>query len=293
MCFGSDPCVYTIKHTDVEGYNERRMEGDSSKGENRTSGSLVYYRKYLEMDSHDDTVHTGVRLSRPANPDKQSVPGKVLFRVVCEAPCWATSSRRYEAPIQIGVGRAGPILYEAQPSPRSAKRLSQWTLRRMNSSMQTSGRLEDLEETVVSFLSPYRDIPFQVYTAQDTKIKMGALMLAEWRKEAATSRDSFFIPLFLSSPMSSLSTEYKDQEHEVAKFDAADGFGALHVDTRPFGTPFQSGQRDAIDIAYLIAIFETAHAMRDELASGGRGRRDEHGRLALAKRNTLAKAFSR
>lgn len=65
------------------------------------------------------------------------------------------------------------------------------------------------------------------------------------------------------------------------------------MDTRPYGTPFRRRASQAIDAAFLIVIFETAQAMRDESVGAGRGRRDEYGRLSFSKRNVLVKTFSR
>lgn len=147
--------------------------GESSRSSPAGGPSLVYYRKYLEMSDNEDTMHTGVKLSRPA--EGEAVMGKVLFRVVCEKPCWSTESRRYEAPLKIGIGRAGPIVYEVRPTPpkEARKKQSHWTLYRKGADLQTRARTEDLEGTLISFLSPWKGVPFQVYASSDTKIKMG------------------------------------------------------------------------------------------------------------------------
>ncbi|KAK0530230.1 hypothetical protein OC842_003990 [Tilletia horrida] len=59
------------------------------------------------------------------------------------------------------------------------------------------------------------------------------------------------------------------------------GQRSLLIELRPQGTPFRrSGASPSIDIPFVLCCFEAVQAIRDEQASqGGRGRRDEIGRL--------------
>jgi hypothetical protein len=243
---------------DVEGYNEERKPGkiaNSSQSSLFGGPSLVYYRHYLES-TEIETQLTTVKLEK----NQDALPGKVLLRAECEAPCWSTSSRRYESSIRIGLGRSGPIVWEIVPVPPKNKRqISFWTINDKRNHIQMRIRGEDLECLRYSLANADQE-EYCMYAQTEAKIKL-------------ITKDL--------------------QRLDIAQFDPWDDWGALHIDCRPFGSAYRKRDREGIDVAFIVAMFEALNAIRDENTSGGKGRRDSRGRLVIPKKTGIGKVFSR
>lgn len=243
---------------DVAGYNREQKlttSGDSSDPSSFGGPSLVYYRQYLETRDSDPHLTT-VKLEK--NDDAQ--PGRVLLRSECEAPCWSTSSRRYESSIRIGLGRSGPIVWEIVPlSPKNKRQNSFWTIADRRNQVQMRIRGEDLECLRYSLVNTEEE-EFCMYAQTESKIKL-------------VTKDA--------------------QRLDIAQFDPWDDWGALHIDSRPLGSIYRKREREAIDVAFIVAMFEALNAIRDENLGGGKGRRDSRGRLVIPKKTGIVKAFSR
>ena len=243
---------------DVEGYNEERkpaMLAGSSQTSLFGGPSLVYYRHYLESAEADSQLTT-VKLEK----NEDAVPGRVLLRAECESPCWSTSSRRYESPIRIGLGRSGPIIWEVLPaSPKSKRQTSLWTLADKRNHVQMRVRGEDLECLRYCIANQEQE-EFCMYAQTEAKIKL-------------VTKDL--------------------QRLDIAQFDPWDDWGALHIDCRPIGSIYRKRDHEGIDVGFIVAMFEVLNAIRDENTGGGKGRRDSRGRLLKPKKTGIVKAFSR
>lgn len=243
---------------DVEGYNEEKKLatiGNSSQASLFGGPSLVYYRSYLETRENDSQLTT-VKLEK----NEDAMPGRVLLRAECEAPCWSTSSRRYESSIRIGLGRSGPIIWEVIPvAPKNKRQTSFWTIADKRNHVQMRIRGEDLECLRYSLANPEQE-EFCMYAQTESKIKL-------------VTKDL--------------------QRLDIAQFDPWDDWGALHIDCRPLGSVYRKRDREGIDVAFIVAMFEGLNAIRDENTGGGKGRRDGRGRLVIPKKTGIVKAFSR
>jgi hypothetical protein len=78
----------------------------------------VLYHKYAAPESAseseseaDEDGADGRRSTALKHQIKGALPehadGKIILRAECARPCWATESKRYEAPIRIGMGKTG------------------------------------------------------------------------------------------------------------------------------------------------------------------------------------------
>lgn len=65
-----------------------------------------------------------------------------------------TESKRYEDPIRIGIGRAGPYIWECRPAAPSSKKSKEsiWTLVDLATGHSTKVRQEDMTSTTTSFV---------------------------------------------------------------------------------------------------------------------------------------------
>ncbi|PWN37000.1 uncharacterized protein FA14DRAFT_176301 [Meira miltonrushii] len=243
---------------DVEGYNEERKLatiGNSSQTSLFGGPSLVYYRSYLETRENDSQLTT-VKLEK----NEDATPGRVLLRAECEAPCWSTSSRRYESPIRIGLGRSGPIIWEVIPiTPKSKRQTSFWTIADKRNRVQMRIRGEDVECLRYSLANADQE-EYCMYAQTESKIKL-------------VTKES--------------------QRLDIAQFDPWDDWGALHIDSRPLGSVYRKREREGIDVAFIVAMFEALNAIQDENTGGGKGRRDSRGRLVIPKKTGIVKVFSR
>ena len=121
MCADKQLESHADKHLDPA-VNAERSTSKSGSGRSkeapRASASLVLYHKYAAPESAseseseaDEDGAEGRRSTALKHQIKGALPehadGKIILRAECARPCWATESKRYEAPIRIGMGKTG------------------------------------------------------------------------------------------------------------------------------------------------------------------------------------------
>ncbi|KAK0545577.1 hypothetical protein OC845_005044 [Tilletia horrida] len=257
--------------TKIRGVNQARTSGRSSKAATlprssedsdigRHGGSLVYYRRYdpsTEQDGNRFVRKSGER-SQSQDPYKFPTPNlqafadqrrklqdEVPFSTMCAQPAWMSDSRRYEAPIRVMIRKSiDSAVWEAYPrAPVGKKRRKgeDWVLRHVETGFKTRVCQEDINNEEFS----------------------------------VTGREGYTWLFRSSSTESVLAVAEKTRPIRCATFDCSKH--QLAIDLRAIRTSFRLPPQ--IDIAFLICFFEAVQAIQDELSSGGKGRRDECGRL--------------
>ncbi|KAE8216602.1 hypothetical protein CF327_g268 [Tilletia walkeri] len=225
--------------------------------------SLVHYRLFNNGDASSQGSADDKKEARPAVQDKESEP--ILCCSSCQAPSWSTESHRYEAPIQVMYGDTleTPVWEACTPDmvgdgvEKRRKRGEEWYLHHLRSGYRTRLKSEDINDD-------------------------------SW---SMTDREGHNWMMRASSTEHVLAVIERGRPTRCATFDAVDR--SLHIELKPNRTSFRDAKASPMDVAFVLCCFEAVQAIRDEQASrGGRGRRDEIGRL-LPKTHALKHLIQR
>ncbi|CAD6887946.1 unnamed protein product [Tilletia controversa] len=227
------------------------------------SASLLHYRNFNDGDASSEANAEEGKGTRSTSKGRKGATGKpvklepVLFCSSCQAPAWSTGSLRYEAPVQVMYGDTleTPVweaftpdmigqVRDTRRKKVERKKGEEWYLRHLRSGFTTRLKSEDINNN-------------------------------EW---SITDREGRNWLMRTSSAEKVLSVVEKGRATRCGTYDPIDQI--LYVELRPARTSFRDPNASPMDVAFVLCCFEAIQAIRDEQASGGgKGRRDECGRL--------------
>lgn len=252
----------TTGRPDLPGYNAPQIIKVNAKGKEveRSPGgpSLVWYRRVGCGGGE------GGEVSRVGAEPRQHLthtipPRQILYTSTCTHPSYSNTLNRYLSPIQIHRGR-GPteVLWESHPSNTTTSSLARkMPLSRWRLSHPMSG--------------------FKSSVREEDLTESGYSFLSPRQQVYLTSGPPH-------SPTISIQRSGSGPSLDIAHFDGSRT--VLHVDLRLC-------EKTHTDVEFLLVVFETFMAVKDEAANAVFSRRDERGRLRFEKVGRVRGAWDR